>query len=283
MSAQEQLVSLYDKFEGLVEKLPGGLQKPILRELAPIKDVFLEQRPARIALVGGGKGLSVPEWLTGLGAGVVKTGASVDGWRTYRVDGLGSVEILDARDGAVVDDTADLRVEIEGLPTEADDIAEALPPAAKLEFARLTGAREAQHKLASASLKSFTAICSVIGVQPIPLADLPVLTALQTLMVGMIVHVSGRKFSPRLAAEFAGSMGLSFGVGFAFRAGARQLLKFIPVWGNAISGVVAGAGTYAIGRAAIAYFIDGAARSEAKQIYREAAKELGAGSTPAAS
>ncbi len=274
MSAQEQLVGMYDRFEGLVEKLPGGIQKPILRELAPIKDVFLEQRPARIAIVGGGEGLTVPDWLASLGTGLVKTGAAVNGWRTYRVEGLGSVEILDARDGREIDQTADLRVEINGSANEAEDIAEALPSAAKLDFARLTHAREAQRKLAAASVKSFTAVCGVIGVQPIPLADLPVLTALQSLMVGMIVHVSGRRFSPRLAAEFAGTLGISFGVGFAFRAGARQLLKFIPLWGNAISGAVAGAGTYAIGRAAIAYFIDGAAAREAKLVFREAAKEL---------
>ncbi len=283
MSAQEQLVGLYEKFEGLVDKLPGGLQKPILRELAPIKGVFLEQRPARIAITGGGEGVTVPEWLNGLGAGPVKPGASIQGWRSYRVEGLGSVEIFDARDGAIIDDTADLRAEMTGLPTEADDLAEALPPAAKLEFARLTHASETQRKLASASLKSFTAICSVIGVQPIPLADLPVLTALQTLMVGMIVHVSGRKFSPRLAAEFAGTLGISFGIGFAFRSVSRQLLKFIPLWGNAISGAVAGAGTYAIGRAAIAYFIDGAPRSEAKRLYQETAKQLGETSEPKAS
>jgi len=31
----------------------------------------------------------------------------------------------------------------------------------------------------------------------------------------------------------------------------------LPVWGHVISGGVAGAGTYALGRAAITYFIEG--------------------------
>ena len=35
-----------------MEKLPGGLQKPILRELVPIRELYLEQRPARILLLG---------------------------------------------------------------------------------------------------------------------------------------------------------------------------------------------------------------------------------------
>ena len=116
-------------------------------------------------------------------------------------------------------------------------------------------------------MKSFTAVCSVIGVQPIPLADLPILTAIQTLMVGMIVHVSGRRLSPRLVAEFFGALGVNFGIGLAFRQGARALLKVVPVWGHAISGAMAGAGTYAIGRAAIAYFIDDAPRDEARRIF----------------
>ncbi len=274
MSAQEQLIGLYDKLEGLVEKLPGGLQKPIMRELGPIRDVFLDQRPARIVLVGGDEALSVPEWLGRMGAGLVGTGASVDGWRTYRVKGRGAVEIFDARDQPDVAGDADLRVEIEGNATEAEEICDALPPAAKLEFARLTDARGAQRKIAASSLKSFTAVCSVIGVQPIPLADLPILTALQTLMVGMIIHVSGRRFTPRLVAEFVGALGVNFGIGLAFREGARALVKVVPIWGNAISGAVAGAGTYAIGRAAIAYFVDEAPREKAREIFRRVRKEL---------
>ena len=39
--------------------------------------------------------------------------------------------------------------------------------------------------------------------------------------------------------------------------GARALLKFFPGWGNIVCGAVAGAGTYAIGRAAVVYFLEG--------------------------
>jgi hypothetical protein len=42
-----------------------------------------------------------------------------------------------------------------------------------------------------------------------------------------------------------------------FRETARAAVKILPVWGNMISGGVAGAGTYALGRAAIAYYIEG--------------------------
>ncbi|MGC1481140.1 MAG: hypothetical protein WA771_11590 [Chthoniobacterales bacterium] len=267
MGNLETLSGFYDRFTGLIEKLPSGLQKPIMAELEPMREVYLDQRPARIALIGGDPAMTVPAWLASLGAGLVETGDSADGWRSYRVPGRGRVEIFDAREGARVAAGADLSVEMRDEPGEAERICEALPPSARLEFARMTDAREAQRKIAMSSMKSFTAVCGVIGVQPIPLADLPVLMAIQTLMVGMIIHVSGRRLSPRLVAEFLGALGVNFGIGLAFRQGARALLKVVPVWGHAISGAMAGAGTYAIGRAAIAYFIDDAPRDEARRIF----------------
>jgi len=109
----------------------------------------------------------------------------------------------------------------------------------------------------------------LIGVQPIPLADMPILTTLQSLLVGLIVYVSGRRASARLIAEFAGALGVNIGAGFVFREGARALLKIFPVWGNAISGIVAGAGTYAVGRAAIAYFIEDLPIQETKKLFRK--------------
>ena len=92
--------------------------------------------------------------------------------------------------------------------------------------------------------------------QPIPLADFPVLLGLQMFMVSLIVYVSGRKFSTRLGGEFIASLGIGFGSGLVFRETARAAVKFLPVWGHVISGGVAGAGTYALGRAAIAYYIE---------------------------
>jgi uncharacterized protein (DUF697 family) len=52
------------------------------------------------------------------------------------------------------------------------------------------------------------------------------------------------------------------------REGARAAAKFVPVWGNAISGAVAGAGTYAMGRAAAAFFIEGVSIGDARNIFR---------------
>ena len=138
-----------------------------------------------------------------------------------------------------------------------DRLCDFLPEEAQLELARLLVARGAQARLAGTVLKSFGAVAGVIGMQPIPLADFPILLSLQMFMVSLIIYVSGREFSLRLAGEFGASLGLGFGVGLVFREAARAAVKILPVWGHMISGGVAGAGTYALGRAAIAYYIEG--------------------------
>jgi uncharacterized protein (DUF697 family) len=331
---RENLLTLYDRLTKLVEKLPGGLQKPILRELVPIRELFLEQRPARILLLGA-SGKSVPEFLHSIAGVTVETGESDNGWRTYRVPERGEILILDARQDApqaafdaalarFVPDVALLLKQSEegtaafelaaarmaACPKETpligvsfggnnararlaallsgkrefsmhrvtvcapesgdsapETICAALPNVARLEFARLSGAKEAQAQIAGSLLTSFTAVCGVIGLQPIPLADMPILTTLQTLMVGLIIYTTGKPITARMFGEFLGALGMNIGAGILFREGARAIIKIIPVWGNAISGMVAGAGTYAVGRAAIAYFIEDTPISEAKRLF----------------
>lgn len=332
---REDLITLYDRFARLVEKLPGGLQKPILRELTPIRNLFLEQRSARLILLGGTP-QSVPETLHRLFGITVETGESDHGWRSYHVPDRGTIQILDARgdtptavvEGAIAFITPDAALflkdqddSVSGLesaaeridlcpkdiplvgvalggdsararlsalmsadrsffarqvavcsPEAGDSVAETvcalLPSPAKLEFARITAAKAAQAQIAGSLLKSFTAVCGVIGLQPIPLADMPVLTALQTLMVGLIIHTTGRPVSPRLIAEFLGALGINIGAGMVFRESARAIIKVVPFWGNAVSGMVAGAGTYALGRAAIAYFIEESPITETKKLFQ---------------
>lgn len=331
---RDTLVTLYDRFTRLVEKLPGGLQKPILRELVPIRELFLDQRPARLLLLGAA-GKSVPEFLHTIAGVTVETGDAENGWRSYQVPGRGAIQILDARsdtpeavfeaarahltpDLAVLvrepqsDETSletaaarlaacgaelplvgvaiggdsararlaallsadrdfSLRKNTVCSPEAGDSVPEAvcalLPNDARLEFARLSGAKGAQAQIAGSLLKSFTAVCGVIGLQPIPLADMPILTALQSLMVGLVIYTTGKPVSPRLFGEFLGALGINIGAGIIFREGARALVKIVPLWGNAVSGMVAGAGTYAVGRAAIAYFIEDTPISETKKLF----------------
>jgi uncharacterized protein (DUF697 family) len=154
-----------------------------------------------------------------------------------------------------------------GDPSAAETICASLPLQAQIEFAQFTNARRAQAFIASRLLKSFSAICGVIALQPIPLADLPILLTLQSLMVGLIIHTTGRPVGPRLIAEFLAALGLGAAAGVIFRETARVAVRLVPIWGNAVSGLVAGAGTYAIGRAAIAYFIDDTPLEETRRLF----------------
>ncbi len=144
-------------------------------------------------------------------------------------------------------------------------MARALPDDTRMEFARLTGEKAVQREIASALTRSAAAVCTAIGAQPIPFADFPILTALQAAMVAGIIQVSGRPWSLATARDFLGALGVNVGAGLALREGTRAVVKLLPGWGNAISGGVAGAATYALGRAASAYFIEGVPIEEARR------------------
>jgi uncharacterized protein (DUF697 family) len=152
-------------------------------------------------------------------------------------------------------------------------LARELPNEARMEMIRISRDREGQREVARLLVKSTTAVCTTIGAQPIPLADLPILTSLQLMMVSGVMYVSGRERSLRAAAEFAGALGANVGAAMLLREGARAILKFFPGWGNVVCGLVAGSGTYAIGRAATAFFIEGVSLKDARRTYLASRKK----------
>jgi uncharacterized protein (DUF697 family) len=87
------------------------------------------------------------------------------------------------------------------------------------------------------------------------------------------MYVSGRERTLRAATEFVAALGVNVGAGMVLREGARAVLKFFPGWGNVVCGMVAGAGTYALGRAAIVYFLEGFSLKEARRIYLRSRKK----------
>ena len=152
-------------------------------------------------------------------------------------------------------------------------LARELPNEARMEMIRISRNREAQHEVAQLLVKSTTAICAAIGAQPIPLADLPILTSLQLTMISGIMYVSGRERSLRAATEFIGALGANVGAAVLLRQGTRAILKFFPGWGNVVCGLVAGSATYAIGRAATAFFIEGVSLKDARRTYLTSRKK----------
>ena len=91
---------------------------------------------------------------------------------------------------------------------------------------------------------------AVIGLLPVPGADMPAITANQGRMVLGIAAAYGEELSFERARELAGVLAAGFGL----RALARQVLKLVPIGGWVAAAAVGYAGTLAMGRAAILYF-----------------------------
>jgi uncharacterized protein (DUF697 family) len=155
--------------------------------------------------------------------------------------------------GPLLDHVASLRELIEG----------------ELDAARKSPSKEAKLAVTKKIVGTCSALCTTVGVEPIPLADFPILTALQVLMVASIMHVSGRPVSRKAIGEFVSALGMNIGVGLLFREGARAAIKVLAGFGSAISGAIAGGATYALGRAATAYFIEGVPLPEVRKLFRK--------------
>jgi uncharacterized protein (DUF697 family) len=337
---QSTLVQIAERLERLAGKLPEKIRRPVLRELTPLKQLFLQQRRPRFLFIGSSK-MPIQQIIDPLFASdreqhLNVTLTPVHRWTDWTIPGHGTISILDARGAGnsvqaqiedelrrepadiifIFDDgRSDLNEQITVPPGETKIIglslgsaarvvqleealdaqphvrdrlltivritekqsaetqrlmsllAAELPNQAKIEMIRISRDRHAQLHVAQMLIKSTTAICAAVGAQPIPLADMPILTSLQVLMVSGIMYISGRERSLRAATEFITALGANLGAGMLFREGARAMLKFFPGWGNVVCGMVAGAGTYAIGRAAMAYFLEGASLKEARQTY----------------
>jgi uncharacterized protein (DUF697 family)/predicted GTPase len=149
-----------------------------------------------------------------------------------------------------------------------------LPDAGRGTFVRIARVRGLQEELASNLTRATAAICAGVAALPIPVADVIPITTLQVTLIAGIAWLSGRPLDRKAAAEFLGAMGANVGLGFAFREGARALIKFVfPGAGSMVSGAVAFAGTLAIGAAARNYFLRGTSIEDAKKAFDETKKK----------
>jgi uncharacterized protein (DUF697 family) len=138
----------------------------------------------------------------------------------------------------------------------------------ELEAARKSEDKGAKLAVTKKIVATCTAACTTVGVEPIPLADFPILTTLQVVMVASIMRVSGREISRKAIGEFLSALGMNIGAGLVLREGARAAIKVLPGFGSAISGAIAGGATYSLGRAATAYFVEGAPLPEVRRLFR---------------
>lgn len=149
-----------------------------------------------------------------------------------------------------------------------------LPDAGRGTLVRIARVRGLQEELASNLTRATAAICAGVAALPIPVADVIPITTLQVTLIAGIAWLSGRPLDRKAAAEFLGAMGVNVGLGFAFREGARALIKFVfPGAGSMVSGAVAFAGTLAVGAAARNYFLRGTSIEDAKKAFDDTKKK----------
>ena len=148
-----------------------------------------------------------------------------------------------------------------------------LPDAGRGTLVRIARVRGLQEELANNLTRATAAICAGVAALPIPVADVIPITTMQVTLVAGIAWLSGRPLDRKAATEFLGALGANVGLGFAFREGARALIKFVfPGAGSMVSGAVAFAGTLAIGAAARNYFLRGGSIEDAKQTFADTKK-----------
>jgi uncharacterized protein (DUF697 family)/predicted GTPase len=148
--------------------------------------------------------------------------------------------------------------EFYGLETMRETLAELLPEAESRAIYQLLD-RESGAELgnlyrdvARRYILPFAIAAATIAAIPFPFADLPVLTAIQVSMVGLLGKLYGQTLTP----SQAGGVVSAIAGGFVAQLVARQLIKFIPGFGSVISASWAAAYTWALGEGACVYFGD---------------------------
>lgn len=117
------------------------------------------------------------------------------------------------------------------------------------------------------------------GVGALPLVDLVGVPAVQAKLLHSLAALYGQAWNRRMASEFLGLLGAGIGMGYVARTVGRELIKFVPGWGQTVGAMwgasASGATTYALGKAAAYYFASrrrhGPVDAEAlRRIYAEA-------------
>ena len=145
-----------------------------------------------------------------------------------------------------------------GLETLRDTLAELLPEAESKAIYQLLdqGAAEQIGNLyrntARRYLIAFSTIAATLAAVPLPFATMPVLTALQVSLVGLL----GKLYGQTLNTSQAGGVVSTIAGGFIAQAIGRELIKFIPGMGSIIAASWAAAYTWALGEGACVYFGD---------------------------
>ncbi len=131
---------------------------------------------------------------------------------------------------------------------------EALPGAYRATFARVTEVtthlKELHLRHAMPVILSYSTLAATAGAVPIPFVDLLILPAIKAKMVHALAALYGQPMTATRFLEAATSLGM----GLLARQAVREVAKFIPYVGSAAGAALAGASTFALGRAFCEYF-----------------------------
>lgn len=145
-----------------------------------------------------------------------------------------------------------------GLDTLRDALADLLPEAQSRAIYQLldedAGARigNLYRDVGRRYILAFATIAATLAAVPLPFATMPVLTALQVSMVGLLGKLYGQTLTP----SQAGGLVSAIAGGFVAQAIGRELIKFVPGLGSAIAASWAFAYTWGLGEGACVYFGD---------------------------
>ncbi len=110
--------------------------------------------------------------------------------------------------------------------------------------------RDVYFRTAHPHILSYAAAAGAVGGVPVPMVDIPLFVGIQVKMFHTLASIYGQEMKVQRMAEVLSTLGL----GVSARLGLRELLKFVPGLGSAVSAAFAAASTYALGCTLCAYF-----------------------------
>ena len=109
----------------------------------------------------------------------------------------------------------------------------------------------------------------------IPAVGIVTVPAIQGVLLRNLANQYGVEWNKRTFNELVGTLGSSFALQYGLKFGVRELIKFVPVYGQTVGAVTAAAmsfgTTYGLGRVACYYFYH---RSKGAEVTTEAMQDL---------
>ncbi len=99
-------------------------------------------------------------------------------------------------------------------------------------------------------IAGYSSLAATAGAIPIPWLDLLILPGIQTRMIYHLAQLYGQPLTGARFLELASTLGL----GLLVRQATRELAKMIPFAGSVAGGALAGASTFALGKAFCFYY-----------------------------